>query len=136
VIVLDTSIVIWFIKGSPRLGAQARLRIDSAAAGELGVCTISFWEIGLLLSRKRLALAMSTAELAHSLAEDDRFRIVPVDSAIAIEAGTLPQGLHGDPGDRMLIAAARLQVCSLLTSDAKILAYAAQDHVQAIDARL
>jgi PIN domain nuclease of toxin-antitoxin system len=135
VTVLDTRIVIWFIKGSPRLGAQARLRIDSAAAGELRVCAISFWEIGLLLSRKRLALAMSTAELAHSLAEDDRFRIVPVDSAIAIEAGTL-QGIHGDPGDRMLIAAARLQVCPLLTSDAQILAYAAQGHVQAIDARL
>jgi PIN domain nuclease of toxin-antitoxin system len=136
VILLDTSIVIWFIEGAPRLGAQARFRIDSAEAGGLQVCAISFWEIGLLLSRKRLALAMSTAELAHSLTEDDRFQIVPVDSAMAIEAGTLPQGIHGDPGDRMLIAAARLQKCPLLTSDAKILSYAREGHVQAIDARL
>jgi PIN domain nuclease of toxin-antitoxin system len=135
VILLDTSIVIWFIEGTPRLGAQARLRIDSAAAGELQICAISFWKIGLLLSRKRLALAMSTAELAHSLTEDDRFQIVPVDSAMAIEAGTLPQGIHGDPGDRMLIAAARLQMCPLLTSDTKILSYARQGHVQALDAR-
>jgi PIN domain nuclease of toxin-antitoxin system len=135
VILLDTSVIIWFIEGSPQLGAQTRLRINGAATGQLCVCAMSFWEIGLLLSKRRLALTMSTADLAQSLEEDDRFRVVPVDSAIAIEAGTLPQGIHGDPGDRMLIATARLRACPLLTSDSKILAYAAQGHVQAIDAR-
>ena len=135
-ILLDTSIIIWFITGTPRLGAQARLRIDGAAAGELRVCAMSFWEIGMLMSKNRLALAISPAELAHSLERDERFRIVPVDSAIAVDAGMLPQSIHGDPSDRLIIAASRLQAYPLLTSDAKILAYAAQGHVQAIDGRL
>ncbi len=134
-ILLDTNVLVWVIEGGPQLGAEARERVRSAAAGKVGVCAISFWEIGLLLSKKRLILSMPLAHLADSIGADERFRIVPVDAAIAVEAGTLPGDIHGDPGDRLLIAAARARTCPLLTSDGRILAYAAQGHVRAIDAR-
>lgn len=134
-ILLDTNVLVWVIENDPRLGTKARESIGVATPSEIAVCAISFWEIGMLLSKKRVALSMPLARFVQSIDADDRFRILPVDAAIAVEAGTLPEGIHGDPGDRLLIAAARQRSCPLITTDGKILAYAAQGHVQAIDAR-
>jgi len=136
VILLDTNVLLWLAEDNPRLGAKARERMADPAPGEIWVCAISFWEIGLLLSKKRVSLATSLGDFVKSIEGEDRFRIVPVDAAIAMEAGSLPRDIHGDPGDRFLIAAARLRACPLLTSDGKILSYAERGHVQAIDARL
>jgi PIN domain nuclease of toxin-antitoxin system len=135
VTLLDTNVLVWVIENTPRLGAKTRKTIGDAGLGEIAVCAISFWEIGMLLSKKRIALSMPLAHFADSIGADPRFRILPVDAAIAVGAGTLPEGIHGDPGDRLLIAAARECACPLLTTDSRILAYATQGHVRAIDAR-
>lgn len=134
-ILLDTNVLVWIIENSSRLGAEARESVGGGAPGEIAVCAISFWEIGMLLSKKRIALSMPLADFVDSIGADDRFRILPVNAAIAVEAGTLPEGIHGDPGDRLLIATARKHACPLLTTDGRILAYAAQGHVSATDAR-
>jgi PIN domain nuclease of toxin-antitoxin system len=135
VILLDTNVLIWIIENSSRLGAEARESVGGRGPGEIAVCAISFWEIGMLLSKKRIALSRTLADFVDSIGADDRFRILPVDAAIAVEAGTLPAGIHGDPGDRMIVATARHLACPLLTSDREILAYADQGHVQALNAR-
>jgi PIN domain nuclease of toxin-antitoxin system len=51
---------------------------------------------------------------------------------IAIAASGLPDPLHGDPADRLLIATARHLSMPIITRDAKIVAYAAAGHVSAI----
>lgn len=48
------------------------------------------------------------------------------------DAYAMPQPFHFDPADRMLVATARALRCPILTSDAKILAYASAGHVAAI----
>ena len=62
-------------------------------------------------------------------------RLEPISPSIAIDAGQLPGGIHGDPADRIIIATSRHLGCPLLTTDRKILAYAAIGHLKAIDAR-
>ena len=44
----------------------------------------------------------------------------------------MPGTLHRDPADRLLIATARDLGAPLVTRDARILAYAAQGHLDAI----
>jgi PIN domain nuclease of toxin-antitoxin system len=62
----------------------------------------------------------------------DRFRAGPglqearLSSTIAMEAALLPGDPHGDPADRLLIATARHRGIPLVTSDRRIIAYAAQ----------
>ncbi len=51
---------------------------------------------------------------------------------VAVEAYALPDPLHRDPVDRVLIATARLLRMPIVTSDAKIIAYAALGHVDAV----
>jgi PIN domain nuclease of toxin-antitoxin system len=63
----------------------------------------------------------------------DTIRLIPLEPAIAVEAGELEE-LHGDPADRIIIATARHFSAPLLTADRAILAYGAAGHVEAIDA--
>ena len=56
-----------------------------------------------------------------------RFNALPVDLENIEEAYSLPGEFHSDPADRVLVAAARLNKLTLVTSDQKILDY---PHVQ------
>jgi PIN domain nuclease of toxin-antitoxin system len=135
VILLDTHILLWMTEDDDRLGRKTRKRIaEEATAGNVIVSAISFWEIGMLMEKGRLALSMALGDFADMLARRREIRIVSIDARVAIGTANLPPGLHGDPGDRMLVATARHLACPLATTDGKILAYAAQGHVQAIDA--
>jgi len=52
---LDTHVLVWLDEGSPRLGTKALQSIDRAlTSGQLGVASISFWEIAMLVRKRRL----------------------------------------------------------------------------------
>ena len=136
-ILLDTNALLWLAESDPRLGSTARKTIAQAAkTAKILVSAVSFWEIGLLVSKGRITLLEPLSRWADAVVARTDIMVIPVDAAIAIEAGLLPGELHGDPGDRFMIATGRLLRTPLLTSDRKILAYAKAGLVEAIDARL
>jgi PIN domain nuclease of toxin-antitoxin system len=51
---------------------------------------------------------------------------------IAIDASLLPDGMHGDPGDHLLIATARYLGLPIVTRDRGIIAYGRNGHAQVI----
>ena len=54
-LILDTHVLVWLDEGSPRLGNECLQTINQAlAAGQLGVASISFWEIAMLVTKERL----------------------------------------------------------------------------------
>jgi PIN domain nuclease of toxin-antitoxin system len=135
VILLDTHILLWVAADDKRLGRKVRETIvAAAAAGNVIISAISFWEIGLLIEKRRLALSVPLADFAATIEQRHDIRVIPVDTGIAIETANLPPGVHGDPGDRVLVATARRLACPLATTDGKILTYAAEGHLLAIDA--
>ena len=60
--------------------------------------------------------------------------LAPIEPVIAIDSVRLPGDFHADPADRLVIATARHRRVPLVTADQAILAYAAEGHVQVIDA--
>ncbi len=48
---------------------------------------------------------------------------------IAIESVNLPEPVHKDPADRILIASAKVQRLTLVTRDAKVLDFATRNHL-------
>jgi PIN domain nuclease of toxin-antitoxin system len=48
---------------------------------------------------------------------------VPVDAAIALAAGRLPDGFPGDPTDRLIYATAIVRRVALVTRDERITAH-------------
>ena len=55
-------------------------------------------------------------------------RFLPVTGEIVEEAWSLPEPIHRDPADRMIIASSRIQRMPLVTTDQLTLAY---PHVEA-----
>ena len=56
----------------------------------------------------------------------------PLTAAIAVDASWLPGDIHGDPGDRLMVATARDMRLPLVTRDAAILAYSRQGFISVL----
>jgi PIN domain nuclease of toxin-antitoxin system len=119
-LLLDTHVLVWSLKDDEQLGAKARKRIErESARGAVAVSAISFWEVSLLILRKRVQLSPSGPALrGHVLGLG--VQELPVDGAIAELAGRLSQR-HGDPADCLLVATALEHELTLVTADARLL---------------
>jgi PIN domain nuclease of toxin-antitoxin system len=119
VILLDTHAAIWFTIDSG-LGKRSQALADRALADErLAISAISFWEMAMLISKRRLRSFDSAIELRHEVL-DSGINEIPVTGDIAILAGEL-DGLHGDPADRFIAATAIAHSAILMTADAALL---------------
>jgi PIN domain nuclease of toxin-antitoxin system len=120
VILLDTHAVIWFATDSDLLGATSRDLADRALEDErLLVSSITFWEIALLVSKRRLRLGRSPSELRLQLVGAGITEL-PVTGPISILAVEL-ENLHGDPADRFIAATSVIHGATLMTADAELL---------------
>ena len=136
-ILLDTNVLVWLIMGDTRLKPERRALIEDARVEEgVRVSAITAWEISMLVDKGRLDLRREVSKWIEAVFSAPGVRIASISPAIAVDAGRLPGAIHGDPADRLIIATARELGCPLLTSDKRILAYAAAGHVSVIDARL
>lgn len=59
-------------------------------------------------------------------------KLAPLTPDIFADASFLPEPLHRDPADRIIIATARALDLTIVTRDDLILRYAAQGHVRAL----
>lgn len=89
----------------------------------------------MLVDKGKISLHMRPLDWMKAVLEQPGIRVEPIAPIIAIDAGSLPGNIHGDPADRLIIATARHLACPLLTTDGKIIAYAEEGHLEAIDAR-
>ena len=134
-IVLDTHVLVWSVEGHPRLGVAAGARIEETRRTDrVGVSAMTPWEIALLVEKGRLRLAMEAAAWMETVLGAHGIDLLPIEPAIALDSVRLPGGFPADPADRLIVATARHWGVPLITADQTILAYAADGHVQAIDA--
>lgn len=99
------------------------------------VSPVSAWEIGLVAKRKSAGRAYFLPDPKtwfDEVMKGEGIKPAPLTSSIAIDATYLPERLHGDPGDRLLIATARHLGYPIVTRDRKIEAYADLGHVGVI----
>jgi len=82
---------------------------------------MSLLEIATLLTSERLSLRQPLREWldhAFSIGVVERH---PISPAVAAEIVTLPRHFHRDPGDRVIVATARVLGATLLTRDQAII---------------
>ena len=133
-VLLDTCAVIWLANGDPMApAAMAAIQAAGRGAG-IFISPVSAWEIGLL-SRPRPTRPAALAFLPDPKTWFARVmaapgvREAPLTAAIAVDASWLPGELHGDPGDRLIIATARDRGLPVVTRDTAILRYASAGHL-------
>ncbi len=129
-IVLDTHTWIWFISKPEVLSKQATKAL-SAAVEEKSVLisSISAWEVALLVTKKRLTLSLDVTDWIAKSENLPFIQFIAVSNSIAIKSVNLPQPLHPDPADRIIIATALSAGAPLVTKDKKLLNY---PHVKTI----
>jgi len=127
VIVLDTHALLWWVDGSTALSQRARQRIDALVDdAAIHVSSISVWEIGMLVARHRLELAITPEEWIARCEALQFLTFVPVDNAIALASTRLPGRPPADPADRIIIATARSLGAAVVTKDRRIRSYEVQ----------
>ena len=115
-LLLDTQTLLWWRDGSRRLGRRARQAIE-AEAGTAAVSAASIWEIAIKSSVGRLKLRDPLDVWMPDALERLGFATLSVTVAHAVAVAGLPHH-HEDPFDRLLIAQARLEQLTIVTSDA------------------
>jgi PIN domain nuclease of toxin-antitoxin system len=123
-ILLDTHAWVWWINGQPSLSRKADRSIQQAArSAGVYVSSISVWEITQLAARWRLELTVDVESWVAKSEAMPFLHFVPVDNAIALKSVRLPEPLHNDPADRMIIATSTILGFPLVTRDKRILDY-------------
>jgi PIN domain nuclease of toxin-antitoxin system len=128
-IVLDTHVWVWWVHGDERLTpAQAKV-IKANETDVIGVSAISCWEIAKLVEYGRLGLPCPLREWFEQALGYPGVCLLALTPEIAIESTRLPGQFHRDPADQIIVATARTNGCTLVTSDTNLLKY---PHVETI----
>jgi len=131
-LLLDTCAAIWIT--SEQISHEAMIAIDRAREdGEMiYISPISAWEIGLLVARGRLNLAMSPERWFSRLLQAPGLQLADMPPEILIGSSFLPGTPPKDPADRILAATARTYGYALVTRDRLLLNYARDGHISAL----
>lgn len=133
-VLLDTHVWLW-VAGGERFAPAARRRIEQAVGeDELALSPISIWEVGMLSAKQRIALQPDCMTWVTTALAKTGVRLLPMSAQIAVGSCFLPDGFHGDPADRIIVATAMATSSMLITRDAQILACARQGHFKAMKA--
>lgn len=120
---LDTHVWVWWaVRDTGRLQAKQLQQLDRLSeSGEIAISCISLWEVANLVRLGRLRLSVPLQEWLEAASHHSKVTIEPITAAIAAEVATLPDSLHRDPADRLIVATSRTQGQALVTLDKKII---------------
>ena len=127
-LLLDTHVWVWTVEGDARrLGRGARRLISRATAQDaVRISPATLFEIVALHAAGRLRLSRLLDQWIRESLELPGVRRAELSATVAIDAGHIPRAALPDPLDRLLVATARELDATLLTSDTRILEYAAR----------
>jgi PIN domain nuclease of toxin-antitoxin system len=97
--------------------------IEENEDDEIGIGTISLWEVAKLVELGRLVLPVTLDEWFTDALAYPGVTLVDLTPQIAIESTQLPGQFHRDPADQIIVATARVLGCDLLTADQRIRGY-------------
>lgn len=119
-LLLDTHLLLWAAGDPDRLSAAARALIG-VPENEVWFSAASVWEVAIKSGLGRADFQVNPRLLRRGLL-DNGYHELPVGSEHAVAIDSLPP-LHKDPFDRLLVAQARVEGITLLTTDAAVAQY-------------
>lgn len=130
---LDTCFVIWMSQHGELAPDSLRILGESRIQKiPVFVSSATAWELAMLLSKGRIRETREAEDWYRDYVRDGGFVEQQVTSGIFIASCFLPQPIHKDPIDRILIATARSYDLTIVTRDRAILTYGAAGHVKVL----
>ena len=132
-ILFDTCAAIWFMENAPFAEAADRAVADALGDGiPIAISPITAWEVGLLVSKKRLLLSFEPLEWFERMIREPGIELVEMPPRVLIESSRLPGDPPNDPADRIIAATARELGMALVTRDRALTAYGKSGHIDVI----
>lgn len=129
----DTCLILYLARAEPLASSARRALEDSSGRPDrLIISAFSAWEIGMLVAKGRVSLTQPPLPWFRSFATERELSVLDVTPDVLVAASFLPEPLHGDPADRILVATAREHDLTIITRDRAILAYGAAGHVKVL----
>ena len=123
-LLLDSNVLLWALSDRKRLTAKVR-RLLELDEHELFVSRASIWELSIKVAKGRLEMPGSSVRSLLDEIGKMGILILPISDAHILRVETLPHH-HGDPFDRMIVAQALEEDCTILSSDVAMAAYDAR----------
>ena len=114
-LLLDTQALLWWLDDNPKLGRAAHGAIANPASA-VWISAVAAWEIVIKMIVGRLAIKKPAEICIPREMERLAFQPLPISIAHALAVRSLPRH-HADPFDRMLIAQAKSDGLTVVTSD-------------------
>jgi PIN domain nuclease of toxin-antitoxin system len=130
-LLLDTCAVIWAANGTDT-GVRHRLREARESRAAVWISPITAWEIGTLAAAGRIGMARPVLSWFEEMLVKSGAKLAELGPRVLIASTELPEGIHRDPADRIIVATAREHGLRVVTRDRKILNYAEKGHVMAV----
>ena len=119
---LDTHVLLHWAFEDPGLSKTHRGIIDEATPQTpLYVSDMTLWEIATLYSLRRIELEVPLRDFLERVIAPPLIQRLSISPTIAAEVAALPDSFHRDPGDRVIVASARVFGATLLTQDRRII---------------
>jgi PIN domain nuclease of toxin-antitoxin system len=119
-LLLDTHIILWNALEPWKLPKRAE-ELISDSENYIAYSVVNLWEIAIKLTSNRPNLVVDPHKLRRKLLANE-FEEMQVTGDHALATMALPL-LHSDPFDRLLIAQAMTEGCTLLTCDKVVARY-------------
>lgn len=127
-LLLDTCAVIWLAEGAVVTKTALDLLDRANAQGvDTFVSPITAWEVGQLVSRRRLSIETTPQRWFANVLERGT-RLAPMSPDILVASSFLPGKPPRDPADRIVLATARDLGATIVTRDRLLLDYGKQGH--------
>jgi PIN domain nuclease of toxin-antitoxin system len=132
-LLLDTCALIWIAEDAVISEPAAEALNSSYRTGRpVYVSPISAWEVGMLISRGRLACLIKPQLWFRRLLGAPTLQLADMSPDLLITSSFLPGTPPRDPADRIIAATVREFGYRLMTRDRLLLDYAEQGHIQAL----
>ena len=124
-LLLDTHVWFRYQLFPHALRPTAEVAIDQASERDaVLVSVISVWELAMLERAGKIELQGGVERWTTEALSKPGISLLPFSPEIAIESVHLSEPMHKDPADRILVASARVEGLTLVTSDKAVLNFA------------
>ena len=117
-LLLDTNVAVWLLLGDRDRVSTAAVRALEDTTNDVVLSAVSVWEIAIKRSLGTATLPDGWAAALQRLG----FRPMPISAIHTAAVERLPWH-HRDPFDRLLVAQAEVERCTLVTADRRLAAY-------------
>jgi PIN domain nuclease of toxin-antitoxin system len=130
----DTCAAIWIFDNA-RLSQGAVDAIDQAYAADVPcyLSPITAWEVGQLVSRRRLQLLITPERWFARMCQIAGVNLADLSPDVLIASSFLPGRPPRDPADRIIVATARDLGATIVTRDRALLDYGGEGHVGVLE---